>query len=647
MTSKILIVEDQFIEANNLSIILEKAGYYVLPIARSVPEALEIMETESPDLVLLDILLDGPQTGIDLAWMLKDMGIAFIFLSANSNKETLEAAKATSPYGFLVKPFRKKDILVALDIAGYIHSNQQEAALKREAGLQHMLRNLVKTAGTAEQKITELVRLLQPYIPLDLLNIIIFDSADAPVSQHSCIREGYDNYRQLDKAKMQRLVSLSEERTHQLLRETLAARKKGSVNTIGEQSLFSKDSWEERLSSSLKFKSFISLILEGENNLKYLLLFMSSEKNIFHSDHLSLLNRWKDQISAVITGVCVNGQLLSSPSGRRSSSRKGDTIIAFKPIIGKSPAMLRILDQLMIVSKTDTTVLISGESGTGKERIADAIHMLSARSEKPFIKVNCATLPAEIVESELFGHEAGAFTGATDRRIGKFEQAGGGTLFLDEIGEMPFEIQKKLLRALQEKEIERIGGAAPIKVDIRIIAATNRVLEREVAAGRFRIDLFYRLHVFPLELPSLRQRREDIPQLTEHFTGYYANMYNKNITGFRADLMQQMSSYHWPGNIRELEHFVERSVLQHEGPVIQSLGKPFENSGNKDTPVAGPASYKSLDELETEHILAVLESCSGKVAGRGGAAEILGLNVSTLHSRLKKLGIGKEKIIKK
>jgi DNA-binding NtrC family response regulator len=452
MNTKILIVEDQFIEADNLRAILRKAGYIVCKIARSVPEALQIIDDEKPDLVLLDIYLKGPLTGIDLAKTLKEKDIAFVYLSANSNKQILDAAKATKPYGFLVKPFREKDVLVMLDVAWYLH--------RQNRGL---IGNLKSSTGS----------------------------------------------------------------------------------------------------------------LQANN---------------------------------------------------------------FKEIVGTSACMKEVLDNVKIVGTSDISVLILGESGTGKELIAQSIHRLSERKQKPFIAVNCAALPANLIESELFGHEKGAFTGAIDKRIGKFEQANEGTVFLDEIGELPLELQVKLLRVLQEKEIESIGGKTK-KIDVRIIAATNRNLEEEIAAGKFRLDLYYRINIFPILLPPLRERKEDIVALARHFVNIYAGKEKKEITGVADHVIQAMINYHWPGNIRELENTIARAVLLSNGPIVNSVRLSGQN---KVAEMVTPGRMKSLVENERDYILLALEQCNWRIYGQGGAAELLELHPSTLNSRIKKLGIEKK-----
>jgi DNA-binding NtrC family response regulator len=455
MNEQILIVEDELIVASDLRLTLERAGYQICGVARSVLRAREILNTVRPDIVLLDIYLKGELTGIDLAAELNQSRIPFVYLSANCNRQVLEAAKLTQPYGFLVKPFREKDLLVTLDIARYRYEHQQEL----------------------------------------------------------------------------------------------------KSNTI-------------------------------------------------------LISR-----PAPIHPVIPN----------------------FQGIIGNSQMMQNIFHLVKQVAPMDTSVLILGETGTGKEGTANAIHQLSARRTKAFVKVNCAALPAQLIESELFGHEKGAFTGAVDKRIGKFEQADGGTIFLDEIGEMPVDLQVKLLRVLQEKEIERIGGKGPVKVNVRIIAATSRNLEKEIATGNFRLDLYYRLHVFPIQMPALRDRKEDIPLLVTHFIQMYAARTGKTIEELSPVIMNDIVAYHWPGNVRELQHLIERSILLAKDGVIRKVDLPSVTEPVLENISSG--QIKTITELERDHILSVLKMCNNKIAGPGGAAELLNLPPTTLASKMKKLGI--------
>ena len=316
----------------------------------------------------------------------------------------------------------------------------------------------------------------------------------------------------------------------------------------------------------------------------------------------------------------------------------------YSEILGDSPSMQTTFRLVSQVAASDSTVLILGETGTGKELIARAIHNGSPRKNKLMVKVNCAALPANLIESELFGHERGSFTGATDRRIGKFELANGGTLFLDEIGEMPLELQVKLLRALQEREIERIGGRSTIKVDVRIIAATNRELEKEMAEGKFRSDLYYRLNIFPISLPPLRDRREDIPLLTSHFMRRFAVKTGRDVKGLTNSAMQELMQYNWPGNIRELEHLIERSVLLETGDTIRHFHLPLPKQHLM--PASGKEVFlpKTIAENEREFILKTITYCGGRISGEGGAAELLGVPPSTLNSKMKRLGIRRQHI---
>ena len=449
MNPKILIVEDQFIEANSIRISLHKAGYTVCSIASTVEEAILIKNQEKPNLVLLDIRLQGKLNGIDFAKILRAENIAFIFLSANSSKEVLDAAKATRPYGFLVKPFREKDVLVALDVAWYLHKQNQD----------------------------------------------------------------------------------------------------------------------ERLDDK--------------------------------------------------------------------SPTTGFSNAGLKEIIGNSPEINTVLKNIKIVANSSISVLIMGETGTGKELAAQYIHRISDRGSKPLVVVNCAALPANLVESELFGHEKGAFTGANEKRMGKFEQADGGTVFLDEIGELPQDLQVKLLRVLQEKEIDVIGGKKK-KIDVRVIAATNSNLEEEVAAGRFRVDLYYRLNVFPIHLPPLRDRKQDIPLLASHFLNIYSQKEKKSVTRIGDQVIDSMLNYPWPGNIRELENIVARSVLLTEGDTVTELRLPSPQKS------LHSATTKTIEENERGYIISIIRQCNGKLEGFDGAAKMMNINVSTLRSRMKKLGIEKK-----
>jgi len=314
----------------------------------------------------------------------------------------------------------------------------------------------------------------------------------------------------------------------------------------------------------------------------------------------------------------------------------------FEEIVGSSPALQVVLSRVAKVAPTDSTVLVTGETGTGKELIARAIHKRSQRASRAFVSVNCAAIPRDLIASELFGHEKGAFTGATQRRLGRFESADGGTIFLDEIGELPAEMQIALLRVLQEREFQRVGGNESIKTDVRVVAATNRNLQTAIAERRFRDDLFYRLNVFPIEVPSLRDRREDIPLLVEYFVDRYTSQAGKKITGISKRSMELLQSYGWPGNIRELQNVIERSVIISDSENLYIDESWFTGpSGTTDSAIQ-PFSEK-LATQEREMIESALAESYGKVSGPRGAAAKLGIPQSTLDSKIKSLKIDKQR----
>jgi transcriptional regulator with GAF, ATPase, and Fis domain len=373
--------------------------------------------------------------------------------------------------------------------------------------------------------------------------------------------------------------------------------------------------------------------------------FYSSRPDAYDVGHLKLINRLNPTLTLAIE-VVLPLQAFNNTENEFSISDlnggKGKPAI-FKNIIGDCNQLLTILDHVSIAAPIDTSILILGESGTGKEQIAKSIHELSPRRNNSLVIINCASLPTNLIESELFGHEKGSFTGAIEKRIGKFELADKGTIFLDEIGELPIEVQGKLLRVLQEQEIERIGGSKTIRINVRVIAATNRNLETEIREGRFRLDLYYRLSVFPIRMPTLRERKSDIPKLVTYFCNKFSRKFGKTVSGLSSQVMNSLQSHPWPGNIRELENFVERSVLLCNGNFITEFdhfsfeaGFPLNDKAEQTIPLT-----KIIDENVKEHILSVLKQCDGKISGAGGAAEHLGIPATTLHSKIKRLGLKK------
>jgi formate hydrogenlyase transcriptional activator len=308
----------------------------------------------------------------------------------------------------------------------------------------------------------------------------------------------------------------------------------------------------------------------------------------------------------------------------------------FEQVVGESRALKAVFDNVERVAPTDSTVLIQGETGTGKELIAGAIHKISSRCGRSFIKLNCAAIPFDLLESELFGHEKGAFTGAIAQKVGRFEIADKGTLFLDEVGDIPLALQSKLLRVLQEQEFERLGGTRTHQVDVRLVAATNRDLTDMVKRNEFRSDLYYRLNVFPIMLPPLRQRREDIPLLVAHFVDLFGRRMGKQIEHIPAETLSALSLHDWPGNIRELQNFIERSVILSPGAVLRP---PLQEL--KKSPTTAPPEAVTLEEAERDHICKTLQATRWVVAGPDGAASRLGIKRSTLYFRMQKLGISR------
>jgi transcriptional regulator with GAF, ATPase, and Fis domain len=344
--------------------------------------------------------------------------------------------------------------------------------------------------------------------------------------------------------------------------------------------------------------------------------------------------------------VCIAGP-------KQSQERPKDEIVALRSgigkaamydeIVGTSSALERVLSLVSKVAPTDASVLVTGETGTGKELVARAIHRRSPRSSRAFVSVNCAAIPRDLIASELFGHEKGSFTGAVQRRLGRFEMAEGGTIFLDEVGELPMETQIALLRVLQEREFERVGGTRSIQTNVRVVAATNRDLRAAIAAGTFRSDLFYRLNVFPIEMPPLRERREDIPALAEHFIDRCARNVGKNIRGINKKSLGLLQSYHWPGNIRELQNVIERSVI-----MCETENFSVDETWLPQQPVASePKSQSNFSQKlavqEKEMIEAALSESGGQVFGPSGAAAVLGMPRSTVESKIRSLRINKNR----
>jgi formate hydrogenlyase transcriptional activator len=377
----------------------------------------------------------------------------------------------------------------------------------------------------------------------------------------------------------------------------------------------------------------------------------SSRENAFTQDDLTFLGQVANQIAIAVENALAYGQIselkdkLAQENVYLESEIRSE--LHFEDIVGNSELLRRVLREVETVAPADSTVLIYGETGTGKELIARAVHNLSSRKSNPFVRLNCAAIPKDLIESELFGHEKGAFTGAIIQRVGRFELANRGTIFLDEIGDIPLELQPKLLRVLQEREFERLGSSRTLRTDARLIAATNRDLKTMVEEQRFRSDLYYRLNVFPIRVPSLRERKEDIPLLVRHFVQEFSRRNDRVIDTIPSETMQALVRYHWPGNIRELQNVIERAVIISRGPVLNvgltELAPDMASTSTPVVPTAKSAVHESLQnmlqETERNQILRALEEANGVVAGPNGAAARLGVKRTTLQIKMQRLGI--------
>jgi len=387
------------------------------------------------------------------------------------------------------------------------------------------------------------------------------------------------------------------------------------------------------------FKNSCVLPLVGRDQILGVLALAKREDAAYTQDEVDFLMQLSSQVAMAVENALVYGELrkLKDNFGEERVCLEDEirSELNFEEIVGRSTALQRVLRQVEVVAPTDSGVLIQGETGTGKELIARAIHNLSARRDRPFIKLNCAAIPSGLLESELFGHEKGAFTGAIMRKAGRFEVADKGTLFLDEVGDIPLELQPKLLRVLQEHEFERLGSTRTQQVDVRVIAATHRDLKQMVEDGEFRSDLFYRLHVFPLPVPPLRDRREDIPILVRHYVDKYSRRMNRRIETIPSQAMEVFTSYSWPGNVRELQNFIERAVILSPG---SALRPPLAEL--KEAAVQGLSSKLStLEEAEREHVLRAIRESNWVIGGPHGAAARLGMKRTTLAYRIRKLNI--------
>lgn len=576
----ILIVDDTPANLSMLFDLLADADYKVL-IAEDGESALDLAENLRPDLILLDIIMpgmDGFATCEAFKKGTKTQDIPIIFMSALSETEKKLNGFQLGAVDYITKPFRNEEVLAR--IRTHLHIQQLQKQLQE-----------------SEQRLSQIISgTKDAIVTLDSEgNILIFNHAAEQTfvcRSESVLGKPFKSF-------------LSESLSHLFDKFRQPAKKSHSPIWIpeGHRAL-------RRDGQSFAVEATLSCVQSGQQTLYTFILrdIDARQKAAIETQNLRNINQYLQ--------------------------REVQTTPGIEGLTGSSKGLLEVIANVRQVAETDATILVTGETGTGKEVVAQAIHRLSKREQQPLIKLNCAAIPENLVESELFGHEKGAFTGALSRKIGRFELANQGTLFLDEIGEMPLDVQTKLLRILQEGEFERIGGTTTIKVNVRIITATHRDLPQNIRHGLFREDLFYRLNVFPIHIPPLRERKSDIDALAWHFLKQYADKFNKPVNTIPAQVLNALTTYHWPGNIRELQHLIERAVILSTGPTL-AFGdwfQPISENADFDSPL-------TLEEVEYQHIIKVLESTLWRISGKNGAAERLGLNASTLRSRMTKLGI--------
>lgn len=553
--------------------------------------------------------------------------------------------------GLLILFFRKKFVYhpnqrrfyqsianqLALTIQNIMTKEELEER-EKEKSFQLSINNALLNANTLEALCITLAKLLNRKMSLDIMALRIWSSSGFLINAFT-----------LEKSRAGGFRSIRGQFSRKAARELrILEKNKNALDKL--PGVFTAQKFSELCDrfpihaytqKAYPIKSVLHLPFNLKMGKSAHIILLSKSNNAYTAKHLSVLEHSIAQISLAIDNLLAFKQLSQEKMYLEEEIK---TEHNFEEIVGTSSALREVLQKVTQVAPTGSTVLIQGETGTGKELIARAIHKLSPKKDRTLIKLNCAALSPQLIESELFGHEKGSFTGATERRIGKFELANDGTIFLDEISELPVELQAKILRVLQEKEIERIGGESTLRVDIRIIAAANRDLLKMISTGEFRSDLFYRLNVFPIDVPPLRERKEDIPLLAEHFIKKASKKMHKNIETLTDESLDEMVDHNWPGNVRELEHVIEKAVILAEGGM---LSVSINKAGNyaMDTALLAAPRFKTLKELESQHILKVLRHCNGKVRGEDGAAGILEIKPTTLESRMKKLGIKKEFVL--
>lgn len=553
---------------------------------------------------------------------------------------------ASDPAAFraeLLPLFAAVTDLMALATAN-ITATDELLARKREQALQLAVTQAVQTGDTWPERFLAVARVLQTFLPFTFIGLGVNLSAE--VRRVNCFRRvGTDEYQAVDLSALARMNGHTPDQTLALLRPLIQATNtaRPSLHTGADFPAHCRQHpFKAMLARTFKLAANVEAPVPLSTGGHLVVSLYSDRPDAYVPADQDLLACLAGPFTDTVEKLLAFEQVQQLKEQLEAEKQYLETELKgaynFEEIIGTGPAVQRVLAQVRQVAPTDATVLLLGETGTGKELFARALHDASPRRGKVLVKLNCAALPAQLIESELFGHEKGAFTGAIGRRIGKFELAQGSTLFLDEIGELPLELQSRLLRVLQEKELERLGGNQVIKVDVRIVAATNRGLAEEVAAGRFRADLYYRLNVFPIQLPALRERPEDLPLLAQHFLRKFAQRFGRPARQLAPEVLPALLAHTWPGNVRELEHVFEQAMVLNTTPEL-TLAQPL--GPVRPPAAAAPVLAQPWQEAERANILAALRATGGRVHGPAGAAALLHIHPNTLDSRMRKLGLQK------
>lgn len=620
----ILIVEDEAIVAEDLARKIRNLSYDVAGKTSTGEEAIELARQHLPALVLMDIRLAGAMDGIEAAQIINnECKVPVLYLTAHSDTASVERAQRTKAFGYILKPFNERDLQIQIALA--LSRSEAERLLSQS---EERYRVLAETMlhGVVHQdtggKIIAMNPAAEHILGKDREQFLGSSSA---MEEHHTLR---GNKEPFPGSEHPSAVAL---RTGLPVRDVIM----GVFNPVRAEYRWINITAVPIFSQEKNYPDEVFTVFDDvtdredyKNNLEEMVIKRSADLLIAKEEaekRKEIAENSLSEIKKLQEQLKMERAYLQEEIKLENNHEK---------IIGQSDAIKYVLHKVGQIANSNTTVLILGETGTGKELIARAVHSLSLRKKKALIKVNCATLPANLIESELFGHEKGSFTGSVCKHLGRFEIANDATLFLDEIGELPLELQAKLLRVLQEGEFERVGNSRTIKVDVRIIAATNRNLPEEVRKGRFREDLWYRLNIFPISMPPLRDRKEDIPLLTAFYLKKIGVRIGKNIELIPQNVMNALTEYHWPGNVRELENVLERAVINSSGPKLHladELRKPARDISS--------ATRKTLEAVERDYILQVLEQVNWKVSGKDSASEILCINRSTLRARMAKLKI--------